>query len=215
VEVTLAESWNGTAWSIKETTPPTGAKSSSLLGVSCTSSSACTAVGHYVNSSSVEVTLAESWNGTAWSIKETTPPTGAKSSSLSGVSCASATACTAVGRYVNSSSVEVTLAESWNGTAWSIKESPNPTGAKSSSLSGVSCASAEACTAVGHYVNSGGVEVTLAEVWASAKWAVQETPNPEAKSAGLAGVSCHTAETCIATGNYNTGSEVALVEEHA
>ncbi len=216
VEVTLAERWNGTAWSIQETVTPTGAKSSSLSGVSCASATACTAVGRYVNSSSVEVTLAERWNGTAWSIQETVTPTGAKSSSLSGVSCASATACTAVGRYVNSSSMEVTLAERWNGTAWSIQETVTPTGAKSSSLSGVSCTSATACTAVGRYVNSSGVEGTLAESFASAKWTVQETPNPvEATASSLVGVSCHTAETCIAGGQYSAGNVVALVEEHA
>ncbi len=215
VEVTLAEVFASKKWAIQETVTPTGAKSSSLSGVSCTAAEACTAVGRYVNSSNVEVTLAEVFASKKWAIQETVTPTGAKSSSLSGVSCTAAEACTGVGRYVNSSNVEVTLAEVFASKKWAIQETVTPTGAKSSSLSGVSCTAAEACTGVGRYVNSSNVEVTLAEVFASKKWAIQETPNPEAKSSSLSGVSCHTAETCIAAGNYNTGGEVALVEEHA
>jgi len=211
VEVLLAERWNGKEWAIGESKIPTGAKSSSLSGVSCASGEACTAVGHYVNSSSVEVPLAERWNGTTWSIQETLTPTGAKSSSLSGVSCASGEACTAVGHYVNSSSVEVPLAERWNGKTWSIGETKVPTGAKSSSLSGVSCTSSEACTATGRYVNSSSVEVTLAERWNGKEWAIQTTPNPtEGKESSIVGVSCTSAKVCIAVGR----SKGKLLAEH-
>ncbi len=217
VEVTLAESWNGTTWAVQETATPKEAKSSSLTGVSCTTSEACTAVGRYVNSAGTEVTLAERWNGKTWAVQETVTPKEAKSSSLAGVSCASATACTAVGHYVNSSSVEVTLAESWNGTTWAVQETATPKEAKSSSLAGVSCTTSEACTAVGRYVNSSSVEVTLAESWNGKTWATQETPNPEAKSSSLSSVSCTSSSTsCVATGHSidDTDVEVALVEEY-
>ena len=215
-EVALAEHWNGKEWSLKEPVNPTGAKSASLSGVSCATTEACIAVGHYVNSAGTEVTLGESWSGTAWSLKEPANPTGAKSSSLTGVSCSSSASCVAVGHFVNSSGVEVTLGESWSGTAWSLKEPANPTGAKSSSLSGVSCATSE-CTAVGHYVNSSGAEVTLAESWSGTAWSIQETPNPEEKSSSLAGVSCASATACLASGNSVDagGLETALAEEHS
>ena len=72
---------------------------------------------------------------------------------LQGVSCTSATACTAVGDYVNRDGTQVTLAERWNGTSWTIQSTPNPTGAQyagwTATLQGVSCTSATACTAVG------------------------------------------------------------------
>ena len=214
-EVTLAERWNGTAWSVQEPVNPTGAKASSLAGVVCPGTENCHAVGHYVNSSNVEVSLAEAWNGTTWST-QTTPSLTVPSGSLPSVSCPAAEACTAVGHYINSVGTEVTAAEGWNGKEWSFQEMVTPTGAKSSSPSGVSCTSAEACKAVGHYVNSSGVEVPLAEVWASKKWALQTPVTPTgAKSSSLSGVSCHTAETCIAAGHYSAGNEVALVEEHA
>ncbi|MFZ2112782.1 MAG: hypothetical protein WAU77_03510 [Solirubrobacteraceae bacterium] len=215
VETALGESWNGTTWTLKEPIVPTGAKSSKLVSVSCITTTSCIAVGAYVNSSGTQVTLGESWNGTAWTLKEPLNPTGATSGSLSGVSCASSTSCIATGRYVNSSGVEVTLAESWSGTAWTLKEPLNPTGAKSSILIGVSCTSSTSCVGVGDYVNSGGVEVTLAESWNGTAWTIQETPNPEATSNRLVGVSCTSSSACIATGFSIGGSglEEALAEE--
>src|SRR5207248_11163695 len=84
--------------------------------------SACTAVGRYNNGSTL-VTLDERWNGTMWSIERTKNPAGGSNRQLSGVSCASNSACNAVGFSSNG-----TLAERWKGTMWSIKRTPNPVG---------------------------------------------------------------------------------------
>jgi hypothetical protein len=157
--------------------------------------------------------LVESWNGTKWAIKKTFSPSGAESSQLSGVSCASATACTAVGMYINSSRTQVTLAEAWNGKSWSTKKSPNPTGAESSQLSGVSCASATACTAVGMYFNSSG-SATLAETWNGKSWAIKKSTNPAGgQFLELSAVSCASVTACTAVGSYfNSSGSVTLAE---
>ncbi len=110
------------------------------------------------------MTLAETWNGTAWTIQTTPNPTGATESHLYAVSCSAATACTAVGWYYNTSDAELTLAEAWNGTAWTIQTTPNPTGTTGSQLEGVTCSTATACTAVGFYDDSSGVDLAFAEV---------------------------------------------------
>jgi hypothetical protein len=157
-EVTLAEHWNGTTWSIQSTPNPTGATFSEAGNISCPSVTACTAVGIY-NEPSGGLILAERWNGTGWSIQSTPIPAGATSSSLGGVSCTSANACTATGGYTNSAGTGLTLAESWNGTTWSVQSTPNPAGATSSGLGAVSCSSATACTAIG----SSNVTPMLAE----------------------------------------------------
>jgi hypothetical protein len=68
---------NGDGWTVQTPPNPAGATSSSLADVSCTSPTACTAVGQYVNGSgTASSTLAESWNGSAWTIHTTpgTPP---------------------------------------------------------------------------------------------------------------------------------------------
>jgi hypothetical protein len=97
---------------------------SELYDVSCTSASACTAVGWYETSPGAYDTLAEVWNGTTWTIQNTPNPTGATASYLFGASCASASACTAVGYDLNPS--YTALAEGWNGTSWAIQSTPRP-----------------------------------------------------------------------------------------
>jgi hypothetical protein len=179
--VTLAERWNGARWKIQPTPNPAGAKDASgssladpeLYGVSCTAANACTAVGSYIKGVDTFVTLAERWNGTSWKIQSTPNPAGAGESHLFGVSCTAANACTAVGFSAASfseSSKPVTLAERWNGTSWKIQSTPNPAGAKDSEPDSVSCTTANACTAVGYYVNAAGKDVTLAERRNSASW---------------------------------------------
>jgi Subtilase family len=215
VYVTLAERWNGTEWAIQTTPNPAGAEESYLQGVACTSSTACAAIGGYVNSEAKLGSLAEVWNGTEWKIQTVPNPTGAKSSVLHVVSCTLSTACTAVGRYDNSGGVFDTLAERWNGTEWKAQTTPNPAGAKESLLKGVSCISSIACIADGYYENSESVTMSLAESWNGSEWVIQTTPNPTgAKSTHLQGLACTSSTACEAGGQYvnSEGGELALAE---
>jgi hypothetical protein len=209
--VTLAEAWNGTRWSRQSAPNPPAAEASLLANVSCTSATACTAVGYYENSVDATVTLAEAWDGTSWSVQPTPNPTRTQGSFLFGVSCASATACTAVGESVNSAGSPVDLAEVWDGTSWSSESIPNPAGATSSILVGVACASAAACTAVGSYLNGSGTFVTLAETWNGTSWSREPTPNPAgAMGSFLYSVSCTSAASCTAVGTYNNSAGATL-----
>ena len=175
-EVVFAESWNGTTWSLTEPVTPTGAKSSKLVGVSCTSTTACIAVGAYVNSGGTQVAFGESWNGTAWTLKEMSIRRARKAPAC-GVSCASSTSCIATGRYVNSGGAEVTLAESWSGTAWSLTEPLNPTGAKQQLDRCL--VHVEHCVHRGWaHVNSGGKKGALAESWNGTAWSLKEPVVP-------------------------------------
>jgi hypothetical protein len=207
---TLAEHWNGTEWSIQSTPNPSGATESYLHGVSCSPSMACTAVGHYKNSSGTYVTLAERWNGTEWSIQSTPNPSGATEASLKDVSCASSTTCAAVGFYISSKGTPSTLAEQWNGSEWSVQSTPNPSGATQSELRGMSCSSSTACTAVGWYKNSSGY-TALAERWNGTEWSIQSVSNPTgATLSWLGGVSCASSSTCTAVGDYTNSSDVTV-----
>jgi hypothetical protein len=69
---------------------------------------------------------------------------------LSGVSCVSATDCKAVGEYRNAHNDSLSLALKWNGSVWSMQDTPEPFGvAGYYPLSAVSCTAGMACTAVG------------------------------------------------------------------
>jgi hypothetical protein len=111
-------------------------------------------------------TLAESWNGSAWAIQPTPDPSATQGSTLSAVSCTSATSCTAVGQYQSSNVTNFgalqTLAEVWDGTTWSLESAPNPSPAHDL-LSGVSCGASQVCTAVGQAQDAGGIGSTLIE----------------------------------------------------
>jgi hypothetical protein len=197
---TLAERWDGTSWSIQGSANPAGALTSVLFGVSCPAATFCVAVGNYQNRTGRHTILAEAWNGSSWSVLPAPPPAGARRSFLNGVSCVSATGCTAVGSYQTRSGRHVTLAEHWNGTAWSIQPTPNPATPPRSALTAVSCTSANVCTAVGRSVdNSGGTPRTLAERWNGTAWSIQPTPNGPF-GGFLFGVSCPSPAACIAVG---------------
>src|SRR5215470_8213458 len=189
----LAERWNGHTWSIQPTPNPPGAQFTFLNTVACPSASACTAAGAYINSSGTFQTLAERWNGTRWTIQP--PPNRAGGPNfLLGVACPASSACTAAGQSINSSGTFQTLVERWNGTNWTIQHTPNPTGAASSVLGGVSCTAPSACTATGTAANR-----PLAERWDGVKWRIQHTPSP-AGGGFLAAVSCTSAVACTAVG---------------
>ena len=212
---TLAEQWNGSAWSILSTPSPLGSVISSLAAVACTSAIACTAVGDSFNAANVKSTLDERWNGTTWSIQPTPDPAGTSNSTLVGVACSVSTSCIAVGSYTKTPSGHpFTLAESWNGIAWSIVTTPNPPANRGASLLSVACSSGSACTAVGNWFNSSNTEVTLAERWSGTAWSIQTTLNPTTHLSELFGVACSSATSCMAVGSdINTSIlQVALVE---
>jgi hypothetical protein len=190
-----------TPWTLQVLPDGAGAQENELMAVSCTSSTACTAVGRtYVSS---ETALVERWNGTEWKIQETPSPLGASQVALMGVSCSSATACIAVG-YSQVGEEDKTLAEQWNGTEWKLLEAPSE---MSSIFESVSCSSSTACTAVG-----GTASNSLAERWNGTEWKVQETPAPSgAKDSFLTGVSCSAAEECVATESYEEKPRLAAI----
>ena len=136
--------------------------------------------------------------GAGWSVVPS-PNLVRQQAQLNGVSCVSASACTAVG-YDLPSGGYASLAERWNGRSWAIEPTPNRGGL----LYGVSCTSARTCTAVGNSGTSSLNESTsFAERWDGTRWAIQPTPQPlGAFSTWLSGVSCGSARSCTAVGHY-------------
>jgi hypothetical protein len=184
--------WDGTGWTLQPTRTPGGASAAELVGVSCPSATACTAVGQDYDSAGDLVTLGETWNEARWSIVATHNYNVPVPSSLDGVSCPAANMCMAVG-----SSSLGGLVERWDGTRWTIV--PTAAGADVA-LKAVSCASATACTAVGQ-----GPGRVWAERWDGTQWTVQVVPEPLLGGL-LHAVSCPTASECVAIGSNNSGS---------
>jgi hypothetical protein len=192
---TIAESWNGKAWTLQPTQNP-GLSRNLLYGVSC-APSICYAVGDSQFSSFTH-TLIEVWDGSTWQISPS-PNTTDLTNILYTVSCVSATFCMAVGNHVASKagSLDQTLAESWNGTAWQVLITPSVAGI-SSYLSSVSCTAANSCVAVGYAATASGYEA-ISELWNGTAWTMQAIPTPGG-TAQLNGVTCTSATNCTAVG---------------
>lgn len=120
---------------------------------------------------------------------------------LVAVSCSSSTSCIAVGEGSGK-----TLAEKWNGEAWSTQQTPNQSEA-SSYLSSVSCPESSACVAAGGYAPSVGEgPQSLVERWNGATWALEDPPQGEFTTANFDGISCTQSNACTAVGRGRKGA---------
>ena len=206
------------AWGIVGSQRPADSGSEvPLLGVSCTSVSACTAVGTYSNTSGVWGAMGNSWNGASWPSEPVIANPGPKNGALASVSCTSASSCVAVGHYENSSKEVLSLAEGKSGSSWTVQPTVDPAGGKPTELYGVSCATASSCTAVGHsFATGAGIWGAMGEEWNGSTWSLLPVVvNPGKKNGFLKAVSCVTATWCMAVGSYGTSSGigVTLAEE--
>ena len=212
VNHTLIESWNGTAWSVVPSPNP-DSPDNQLRSVSCISPTVCVAAG-YSGAPGADRTLVESWNGSTWSVVPS--PSPGSTDVLSGVSCISTTDCVAVGSQGSGTTIVYqTLIESWDGSAWSIVQSPSY-GPSINSLSSVSCTSASNCVAVGDWITGGPGEFrTLVESWNGVFWSILPAPSPSPLNGDwLLGVSCTSQTSCVAVGMYANaqGEDLTLVE---
>jgi hypothetical protein len=214
---TLAESWNGSTWTVLPSPSPSLPGGGAILtSISCTSSTNCMAVGetqvfHEPGGNLIDHPLAESWNGTAWT-ELPTPVFKNSGASLNGVSCTSPSRCMAVGNEGTPKNPTLfTLAESWNGTAWRFVHTPFPLTPGGTALNRIACTSATTCMAVGYYgFNAGfGTSVTLSEAWDGVNWHRRPTPTP-GSSGSLAGVACLAATDCMAVGGRAEHSPTIL-----
>jgi len=189
-DAVLTMRWDGSSWSMVRIAKPAGSIESVLESVSCTSQTACTAVGSSADRSGVWFTLVERWNGSRWSVQ---PTPRSPYSELLGVSCGSAHACTAVGGSADGSE----LMEHWSAGRWLTGHSLDLT-MPESGLNAVSCMSATACTAVGEEVVPSTAVWPLLASWNDYRWSVQ--PLRGQPLGVVYGVSCTSRTTCTAVG---------------
>lgn len=195
----LSNYWNGSRWSQGSMPDPRGAVNVRESGVSCPTATECVAVGVAFPPRGGDVyPTASYWNGSHWT---TGRAVGTRSSTeLVGVSCPSASSCTAVGAYGATIGTALPLIERWNGRSWTAQHAPLPAGMRHGVLNDVSCASSALCVAVGN-----GEGHAIEARWNGRTWSADALPN--SRNVTLYGVSCHAA-TCLAVGAGNNGSSV-------
>ena len=147
--------------------------------------------------------LAETWDGTIWTVVPVTA-VGPYDSFLSGVSCVSATWCVAVGTTYNSSTRYAPIIEQWDGTSWT-QDLLAGVAPADSQFDRVTCPSASYCAAVG----SGGSQAFLAS-WDGSTWSVVTLAPPD-NTSSLQSVSCSSDSDCLATGMQETCADVTKI----
>jgi hypothetical protein len=167
-----------TGWSIVSS--PNEEGSNWLQAVEASASDNAWAVGFYIGTEGVYETLAERWDGSAWTLVET-PNVGPYGDWLNGVAAVSRSEAWAVGSTAGDPATytSTTLVEHWTGSAWSVVPSPSPSqdplyGANQ--LNDVRVFAPNDVWAAGwQWVPSGSAP--LVERWDGRRWRVSKTPN--------------------------------------
>lgn len=202
----LVERWDGHGWSVISS-PRSPCGNTQLQAVSCSAASSCTAVGYYGHGAS-DRTLVESWDGMRWSIVPSPNANPVNNNELLGVSCAGGRSCVAAGWYqLVFGGPALTLAETWNGTRWSIVATPSPgTPRLGDSLTSVSCTGPANCVAAGDGQIRAGYAKTLIETWDGTSWHRTPSPNPR-PAQQLDGVACTSGFSCEAVGDAGSSTD--------
>jgi hypothetical protein len=178
VHHTLTMHWDGSTWTIVPS-PDIGSRSNTLLGVGALSSTDVWAVGRYLQSDDPRDgnNLVLHWDGAAWALVPSTP--GSRNlDGLFSVSPISAEDVWAVGRWRTADFTPRTLAEHWDGRAWSIVSTPN-LGQGLNDLFGVAAISSSDVWAVGEQDAPPGMpRLGLIQHWNGTAWRLVKHPNP-------------------------------------
>jgi hypothetical protein len=211
----LAEHWDGVSWQRTETPTPDGQPYGILEGVSAISNDDVWAVGFAsAVSGGASTTLAEHWDGTAWTIVPTAQPPGSTWSALQSVTAVAPDDVWAVGYYYDSGDGGSVI-EHWDGSAWSIVANADPGDSYHAGLQSISAHNAGDVWAVGYYYDSIGAGNTLTEHWNGTAWKLVDSPNePDSPDTELHAVTGFRKHNVWATGFAFTGSSYAPVALH-
>ena len=215
----LIERWDGRRWTLVHGP----AAASPLTSISCTSPTACTAVGGFehetgtadANNQQVEYpNVVERWNGRSWSLGSVAIPSDSIGGALIGISCTGSSSCLGVGDVFeggpdyapgSDGGNHQAIAASGDGTTFSASTLAFPatayrapgSGTPTTWLTAISCATTTWCAAVGSYNATNGAIGPLAATWNGSGWkqiALRRGP------VQLFSVSCSSRTWCMAVG---------------
>lgn len=206
--------WEGAGWTEQSTPSLGGGQSSNLRAISCGGSTGCTAVGERVFGTGLVQPLAERSGGSQWAVQAAVGLPGAQATAITATSCVQATACQAVGNFVDASNGQtLALAEGWSGSGWTIEAMPDPATATSTYITGVSCPSLNACLAVGYSTERNFDTIAIAELWDGEHWTISSVPPPSSATyATFSAIACDGTNSCTAVGDDNVAANATFAE---
>jgi hypothetical protein len=160
-------------------------------------------------------------SGLAGASSEPTPPPPSPAAMISlryltGVYCTGRSNCWAVGPRLNAADAIVNQMLHWNGRTWTAVKAPDPAGTKAGAtnlLNSVRCTTARNCWAAGYYSSGHGSRDQMLH-WNGRAWSAVRTPAPAGtgttSSNVLTDVTCSSAASCWATGNFGKAKSSTL-----
>jgi hypothetical protein len=200
---------------------PLSASFVQVSGVACATEDDCVLVGYVTPKHGSGQSLAERWNGRAWS-RVVVAGELAGGGSLAGIDCrpgGSPTACWAVGQTAGKGSGLIPihpLVERWNGTSFTLVSSPLGGSGNYPELRAISCAAPTACQAVGSRGSGEDEARVLTQGWNGSLWSRETSPSPLYGFQTLTGVACPSAKDCWAVGEglNRRGTGSRMIIEH-
>jgi hypothetical protein len=193
----------GSAWQAAQAPAPGTAQAGQLQAVACATAVSCAAVG-----TSGGAAMLVTRTGSTWApVRVPMPASSADGSSLSAITCPSASQCVAGGSY-HGSGLQQGLLLAGHGSTWTATTAPLPAGAAArpdALISSVTCTTGVSCVAVGQYAAGKSDQALLITGYGSA-WSPRQAPLPAdagpQPAAELVAVSCSSATACTAAGSY-------------
>lgn len=207
---------SGSSWHARTAPVPHGAASipySSLEAVTCSSASACVAVGEYQDKAGGQQGEILVRSGASWKAIKAPLPGGASAepvaSSLQAVTCPSASSCVIVGFYENTTGMTNALVIARSGKTWSPARLPQPRSGVTYPQA-VACSSVSKCAMMAGNFLSPGQGVGILFTGAGTAWKRIKVPLPKGASTkatpNLTSLSCIPQAECLAVGTYGSAS---------
>src|SRR5215469_9496806 len=190
------------SWQIVASPNPTG--NDGLATLTSISPANLWAVGSATSLSSSSATLTEHYNGTSWRVVPSPNPAGFRYDDLTGVSGTSASDIWSVGMEFVNSSHSFPLIEHYNGSAWSLVTSAQPT--QVGDLEAVAALTPTNVWAVGEGHTPAGVNAPMVQHYDGTGWT--EVPTSVTTSGVLSGVAAVSATSVWAVGSQPVSSGI-------
>jgi len=207
--------WTATLAPLPDVTPMnTG--DSSLTDVACHGAGFCVAVGWGTNANGDSHGLLETLSGGVWTPTQAPLPARmamTSAASLTAVSCPAVRFCVAVGNVFDAQPSALGLIDTFSAGHWTASPPPpspaNANAAPEIYLQNVNCPAADACVAIGSYVDTNDNIPGLIETLSHGMWTPTEVPR-----AAVFAVTCPAAGSCVAVGSTfgRTGRLHGLIE---
>ena len=204
----------GSQWT-RTVGPNPGPFNNLMSGIAAISDDDVWGVGFFQDVRATDHTLAEHWDGAAWSVVPS--PDAGQASQLIAAAAVATNDVWAVGvEETRNDAQQRTLTEHWDGTSWIVVPSPNPPTAGSfTELTAVTAIASDDVWAAGWSENEAqGTTDPLFEHWDGSSWAIVPGGATTARFLFLWGISAASADDIWAVGTDQTTGTYRTFVEH-